>query len=79
MYAYVAAGRLVAYYEPHMNSWDCLAGLCLVREAGGCVENFLERADIMEGSRVIAAAPGAWVGLMALVEATAIGRGGDKG
>jgi myo-inositol-1(or 4)-monophosphatase len=68
MLAYVAAGRLVGYYEPHMNAWDCLAGLCLIREAGGQVENFLERGDLATGARVIGAAPGAWDGLMKLVE-----------
>lgn len=35
MLAYVAAGRLVGYYEPYMRAWDCMAGFCLVREAGG--------------------------------------------
>jgi len=35
MLAYVAAGRLVGYYEPHMRAWDCMAGYCLVKEAGG--------------------------------------------
>ncbi|MDK1481656.1 inositol monophosphatase family protein, partial [Sinorhizobium sp. 6-117] len=35
MLAYVAAGRLVGYYEPYMHAWDCLAGYCLVKEAGG--------------------------------------------
>ncbi len=34
--AYVAAGRLIGYYEPHMNAWDAVAGALLVREAGGC-------------------------------------------
>jgi myo-inositol-1(or 4)-monophosphatase len=40
MLAHVACGRLIAYYEPAMNSWDCLAGLCLIREAGGWTEAF---------------------------------------
>ena len=40
MLAHVACGRLIAYYEPDMNSWDCLAGLCLIREAGGWTESF---------------------------------------
>lgn len=35
MLASVAVGRLGGYYEPHMNPWDCLAGLLMVREAGG--------------------------------------------
>lgn len=67
MLAYVAAGRLVGYYEPHMNAWDCLAGLCLISEAGGRIENFLAHGDLVRGGRVIGAAPGAWDGLMRLV------------
>ncbi len=33
--AYVASGRSDGYLELHMHPWDCLAGLLLVREAGG--------------------------------------------
>ncbi|MDO5641876.1 MAG: inositol monophosphatase family protein [Paracoccus sp. (in: a-proteobacteria)] len=67
MLAEVAAGRLVAYYEPHMNSWDCLAGLLLVREAGG-VTGPLPDGDLLEtGGPVIAAAPGAGDDLQAMV------------
>lgn len=40
MLASVAAGRLGGYYEPHMNPWDCLAGLLMVREAGGQTRPF---------------------------------------
>ncbi|MEZ5906358.1 MAG: inositol monophosphatase [Geminicoccaceae bacterium] len=39
--AWTAAGRLIGYLEPHMNSWDCLAGLLLVEEAGGFTNDFL--------------------------------------
>jgi myo-inositol-1(or 4)-monophosphatase len=70
MLAYVAAGRLVAYYEPHMNAWDCLAGLCIIREAGGRIEDFLAMQDVSQGGRVVAAAPGAWDGLMRLIDQT---------
>lgn len=35
MTAYVAGGRLVGYYDAHIKSWDCFAGLVMVREAGG--------------------------------------------
>mmetsp|Transcript_38175 Transcript_38175/g.94699 ORF Transcript_38175/g.94699 Transcript_38175/m.94699 type:complete len:83 (+) Transcript_38175:1-249(+) len=35
MLAWVAAGRLTAYYEADLNSWDTAAGALLVREAGG--------------------------------------------
>jgi len=36
--AWVAAGRLDAYYERGLNPWDWAAGVQLVREAGGRVE-----------------------------------------
>lgn len=33
--AYVAAGRLEAFWEPSLNPWDIAAGALLVEEAGG--------------------------------------------
>jgi myo-inositol-1(or 4)-monophosphatase len=33
--AYVACGRVDAYWERGLNSWDMAAGLILIREAGG--------------------------------------------
>ena len=33
--AYVAAGRADAYWERNLKSWDLMAGIVLVREAGG--------------------------------------------
>jgi myo-inositol-1(or 4)-monophosphatase len=35
MLAYVAANRLAGYYDPTLFAWDCLAGVILIREAGG--------------------------------------------
>jgi myo-inositol-1(or 4)-monophosphatase len=35
--AYVAAGRLDAYWEYHLQPWDIAAGALLVREAGGAL------------------------------------------
>ena len=35
--AYIAAGRLDAYFEQGLNPWDQAAGALLVREAGGVV------------------------------------------
>ncbi|OBW96001.1 inositol monophosphatase [Gallibacterium salpingitidis] len=54
--AQVAAGRLLAYYEPHMNCWDCAAGMLLVREAGGTANNILENDGLLKGNFVLAAA-----------------------
>ena len=56
--AWVASGRLLGYYEPHINSWDCLAGIVLVREAGGWVNDFLAEDGLTRGNPIIAVAPG---------------------
>jgi myo-inositol-1(or 4)-monophosphatase len=56
--AYVAAGRLLAYGEEHMNAWDCLGGLLMVKEAGGCVHEPEAATTIEEGTVVIASCPG---------------------
>lgn len=56
--AYVADGRSDAYVELHINAWDCLAGLLLVCEAGGRVNDFLRNDGLENGNPIIAAAPG---------------------
>lgn len=38
--AYVACGRLEAFFESDMSPWDTLAGTLLVEEAGGLVTTF---------------------------------------
>ncbi|UFS68215.1 inositol monophosphatase (plasmid) [Paracoccus denitrificans] len=55
--AYVADGRSDGYAELHMNSWDCLAGLLLVREAGGVTGPFLSMGGLTRGAPVLAATP----------------------
>ncbi|MDZ4312951.1 MAG: inositol monophosphatase [Cypionkella sp.] len=66
--AYVADGRTDGYAELHMNSWDCLAGLLLVREAGGVTCAFLSLGGLIDGAPVLAASPA-----VAAVLATATG------
>jgi myo-inositol-1(or 4)-monophosphatase len=56
--ACVADGRSDAYAELHMNAWDALAGLLLVKEAGGRIGPYLGQYGLAEGGPVIAAAPG---------------------
>ncbi len=65
MLADVAAGRLGGYYEPHMNSWDCLAGLLMVQEAGGRIHGF---PDLLSGGLALAAAPRVYEALQSVVE-----------
>ena len=52
--AYVAAGRTEAYAESHINSWDVAAGLLLVEEAGGRVNDFWTPGAIANGNEVLA-------------------------
>lgn len=66
MLAQVAAGRLGGYYEPHMNPWDCLAGVLTITEAGGRARPV--GAD-PKGGVVLAAAPRVYDGLCAIVDA----------
>ena len=56
--AYVAAGRTHGYCELHINSWDTLAGLLLVREAGGWTNDFLAGEGLERGNAVLACTPG---------------------
>ena len=56
--ANVAVGRVDGCFESHMYSWDCLAGLVLVEEAGGRVNNFLAGDGLLKGNTIFAAAPG---------------------
>ncbi|PWC22778.1 inositol monophosphatase [Brenneria roseae subsp. roseae] len=56
--AWVAEGRTDGYAELHMNAWDCLAGLLLVREAGGSTGYMPTTiTEIFNGCPVLAAAP----------------------
>ncbi|MES2978229.1 MAG: inositol monophosphatase family protein [Pseudomonadota bacterium] len=51
--AYVAAGRIEGYAEAHINSWDVSAGLLLVEEAGGRVNDFWIPGAIANGNEVL--------------------------
>ena len=37
--AYVAAGRYDGYFQSNLNLWDIAAGIILVKEAGGIIDN----------------------------------------
>ena len=55
MLCYVAAGRLIGYYEPHINSWDCLAAIVIVEAAGGRCNDFLANDGMSNGNPILAA------------------------
>lgn len=56
--AYVAAGRLDAFWEFNLNPWDTAAGILLVEEAGGLVTDFagghykLDSQEILASNRL---------------------------
>lgn len=52
--AYVACGRLEAFWEFHLNPWDTAAGILLVEEAGGCVTSFSGEHFKLESSEILA-------------------------
>ncbi|WP_082659971.1 inositol monophosphatase family protein [Aureimonas sp. AU40] len=55
--AYLAAGRLVGYVEPHINAWDCLGALAVIEAAGGRSSDFLAGDGLCNGNVLIAASP----------------------
>jgi myo-inositol-1(or 4)-monophosphatase len=58
--AWVAAGRIDGWAQPHVDPWDWLPGRLLVEEAGG-------RAAVIDGAPLrwhVAAAPGTFEGLV---------------
>ncbi|MGE7369011.1 inositol monophosphatase family protein [Neorhizobium sp. NPDC001467] len=57
--AWVAEGRTDGYAEYYMNAWDCLAGLLMVREAGGVTGTYpASESELLTGGVIFAAAPG---------------------
>lgn len=55
--AETADGLNDGYLELHINAWDVLAGILLVREAGGWTSEFLVGDGLMNGNPVIACTP----------------------
>jgi myo-inositol-1(or 4)-monophosphatase len=57
--AWVAAGRLDAYWERNLSAWDMAAGLILVREAGGFAsdldggEDMFDKREILAGNEAM--------------------------
>ena len=65
---HVAEGRADAYYESHVNAWDCLAACLILREAGGRVNDFLRGEGLRKGGPVLGAAPALWPELREIAE-----------
>jgi myo-inositol-1(or 4)-monophosphatase len=61
--AYVGAGRLIGYLEPHLNSWDGAAGVAIVQAAGGQVNDWFSMDTLLTGAPIVAAPPALYPGL----------------
>lgn len=77
--AYVAAGRLVGFFESDLRAWDALAGEVLVREAGGWVTSFMRDGSLETSKPVLAANPGSREVLWNLAKNTFDGVDGPHG
>ncbi len=55
--AHVAAGRLDAYFEPHMNPWDAVGGLYIAACAGAITFKYPGPDGLKKGGAVLAASP----------------------
>lgn len=52
--AYVASGRMDAYWEPGLKPWDIAAGALLVKEAGGVVTDLKEQQEFLDNGSIVA-------------------------
>jgi myo-inositol-1(or 4)-monophosphatase len=67
--AWVAAGRMDAFWEMGLSPWDIAAGALLVREAGGLVGDFDGGEGFLESGRVAAGNPKVLAGLLQAISA----------
>lgn len=65
----VAAGRLLGYIEPHINSWDCVGALGVIHAAGLESNDFLADNGLRKGNWLIAGS----AGIRAELEAIRVG------
>jgi myo-inositol-1(or 4)-monophosphatase len=63
--AYVAAGRLDAFWEMGLSPWDMAAGALLIQEAGGLAGDFAGEAGFLEHGDIAAGAPKVFPQLLA--------------
>jgi len=67
MIVWVATGQCIGYVEMYINAWDCLAALCIVKEAGGRSNDFLAENGPAGNGRIVVAAPALYTELESLL------------
>jgi len=69
MLAYVAAGRVDGYFERHMWPWDAVAGLALIKAAGGRFPAYPQSGTVLsKGGLVLASGPALYENLADLFQ-----------
>jgi myo-inositol-1(or 4)-monophosphatase len=66
--AYVAAGRLDAFWEMGLSPWDMAAGALMIQEAGGLVGDLSGDANYLESGDITAATPKVFPQLLAALK-----------
>lgn len=72
--AHVASGRIDGYCELFLNSWDVLAGILLIEEAGGWVSDFTAHDGLLNGNAILACTPPLREGLLTVTRIAQDGR-----
>ena len=65
---YVACGRADGMYEYGLSAWDVAAGACIVRQAGGVVNDFENNHNPLFSQQLIAGSPAAFKELLPVVQ-----------
>ena len=66
--AYVAAGRMDAFWELGLSPWDMAAGALMIQEAGGLVGDLAGESDYLESGDIAAATPKVFPQLLAALK-----------
>ena len=64
--AYVAAGRVDAFWELGLSPWDTAAGTLLIQEAGGRIGT-LTGGDYQQQGNIVAGTPKVYAALLAVL------------
>jgi myo-inositol-1(or 4)-monophosphatase len=67
--AYVACGRMDAFWEMGLSSWDMAAGALMIKEAGGLVGDLAGEDGYLEKGEIAAATPKVFPQLLAALKA----------
>ncbi len=65
--AYVAAGRLDAFWEFGLAPWDMAAGALMITEAGGLVSDLAGESRYLETGNIVAGSPKVFVELLQMI------------